>query len=33
LRRAGVEGARRQYNVSFICFVLLRGGNIGGKLV
>jgi hypothetical protein len=29
----GAEGARRQYNVSFIYFVLLRGGNIGGKMV
>jgi hypothetical protein len=32
-RRAGAEVARRQYNVSFVCSVLLRGGNIGGKMV
>jgi hypothetical protein len=29
----GAEGARRQYNISFICFALLREGNIGGKMV
>jgi hypothetical protein len=33
LRRVGVEGAQQQYNVSFNCSVLLRGGNIGGRMV
>jgi hypothetical protein len=33
LRGAGAEVARRQYNVSFVLFILLRGGNIGGKMV
>jgi hypothetical protein len=29
----GAEGARKQYNASFLCFVLLHGGNIGRKRV
>jgi hypothetical protein len=33
LRRAGAEVAWRRYNVSFVLFILLCGGSIGGKMV